>query len=368
MLCPKCSKEIPPAFTLCPFCAQTALNGDPLSHVAVQSMPVSPAVSPAAGALISICVAIGAALLVGMAYLKTRMWSHGNFTPVARGYFLGSLVTPLLLSWLIVWLITRKRNPPMATAKKLGVGVSIAVVWSFLALVGVASSYRSQSEEDISQRIAKLAREGTGRAPKSENKDEYDDILRSLFADIKKFNDDYNADLAAADNSQLKQLYTANSFRNGATISLMLTQLHTTLAVDEKYASLAPVIQKTKDRLAASSMSEDSKAAFLKGFEGSLGTSLQTRNEVIAKERTWLQDSIALYEFMKENGKSYYVKNDKILFKSDDPMNEYNEKIKKVEEERKDFLATQRKFEQTQREELGKVGLKPSDFDTPGQK
>jgi hypothetical protein len=71
---------------------------------------------------------------------------------------------------------------------------------------------------------------------------------------------------------------------------------------------------------------------------------------------------------MKENQKSFYVKGEKIVFRSDDALSSYNEKVDKVEAERKEFLAAQNRFQQAQKERLGKLGLKPADFDTPGQK
>lgn len=367
MLCPKCSKEIPPAFTLCPFCAQTALNGDPLS-AAPTSLPPPKKEAPAAPKIL--CVIGGMVCIILIVWLCAALArkTYPVMNAEGVGYAFGSGIGVFLLPAIGVLIYAKANKKKHEPAYLFGATCGIALLWSFLGIVPQLIKQKTYSQEEINQRVAQLAKEGLGQVPKGKNQDEADDVLRAFFADIKKFNDDYNAEIAANDTSGMKGLYSADSFSSDAKISLALQQLRATLAIDEKFASIEPIINKTKERLRASSISEDWKAGFQNGFEGSLKKTLGPRDEAIAKERLWLNDSIDLYEFMKENEKSFYVKGGKIVFRSDDALDNYNEQVDKVEAERKEFLAAQNKFHEAQKEGLGKLGLKPSDFHTPGQK
>jgi hypothetical protein len=363
MLCPHCSKEIPLGSPACPFCAQQFLSGDPLS--AVGGLP---ATTPAAPTVLKVLSVIGGILclliIVSLSAILTRR-THPSMDALAVGFLIGTCIGAFLFPVIGILLYAKFNKRRHVPAYLFGATCGFALLWSFLGIVPQFAKQSPSSPDQIQQRIAMLAKEGTGQARKSGNQDEYDEILRSLFADAKKFNDDYNAEVAANDRSAPDVIYSANSYKNDANISRTLAQLHATLAIDEKYSSVQPLIQKTKERLAASSLSESSKQQFLKGFEGSIQKNMEPRNDLIAKERIWLEDSIDLYEFMKAHEKSFYVKNNKILFTSDDPLSAYNEKFRNVDSERKDFLAARDKFNKAQKEGLGKLGLKPSDFDAP---
>jgi len=244
-----------------------------------------------------------------------------------------------------------------------------ALILSIMSTAGEAGKSSPSSDDAyIKQRIIELAKEATGQATNSGNQNEYDDIFRAFFADIKKFNDDYNAEAAKNDNSAIETMYGAESYKGDENITRVLQQLNAMLALERKYASMEPVIQKTKDRLFASPLSESKKEAFWAGFEGSIQKNLQPRREVFAKEQAWLQDSIGLYEFMQANKKSFHVKNNKIVFISNELLNEYKNRFDKVDAERREFLSARDKFDKVQREGLGQLGLKPSDFGVAAEK
>ncbi|HET9802559.1 MAG TPA: hypothetical protein VFP96_04940, partial [Candidatus Acidoferrum sp.] len=170
------------------------------------------------------------------------------------------------------------------------------------------------------------------------------------------------AEVNALDRSAITPLYGAKSFDGDPHISKAIEQLQAMDAVEEKYASMDPLIQKTKERVFASSLSDSEKRDFWSGFEGSFRKSLKPRDDVNTVERTWLKDSIVLYEFMKANEGSFRVKDNKVIFASTDLLNAYNEKLQKADDERKAFLAAKEKFRKFQEEGLGQIGLKPSDF------
>ena len=379
MFCPKCLQEVPPSSTTCPFCGHNLTPGELLSAPpGARAIPPPPPPVPTvkrswldsvpAGLLNAFSI-LGAMLVLAMGYYKARIWSHGVFNAEANGYFMGSLLMPTIIAWLIVWLSTRKRNPPMPGAQKGAMGVSIALLVCFISLAGeLGSAYRTSTEDETKQRIARLAKEGTGQAPKSADEGRFDEIIRPFFADIKKFNDDYTTESSALDNSAITPLYGAKTFDSDHNISKAIEQLRAMDAVEAKYASLDPLLQKTKERLFASSLSDSEKKAFWDNFEVSFRKSVKPRDDVNASERVWLKDSISLYEFMQANEESFRVKDNQLIFASTDLLNEYNERFRKVDGERKAFLETKHKFEEQQKEGLGQMGLQPSDFNTPGSK
>ncbi|HWZ99353.1 MAG TPA: hypothetical protein VN025_16465 [Candidatus Dormibacteraeota bacterium] len=368
MICPACLKEIPSTSTTCPFCGQTSLSGDPLSATPAMRAAPPPAPAREAPAALKILAVTGGFLcvfiIVMMSAYVTRK-THTVMDAQAIGYAVGMCIGVFLLPVIGVLIYAKVNKRKHVPAYLFGVTCGIALFWSFLGILPQLAKQSASSPDKVNERIATLAKEATGQQPNSGNQEKYDDIIRPFFADIKKFNDEYMEEVNKLDNSALKTMYGAKSFDGDETISRVLEQLHATQNVDQKYASMDPLLKKTKDRLFASSASQEEKEAFWNGFESSFKKSLQPREEANAKEQLWLNDSIGLYEFMQANEKSFHVKNNKIVFGSGELLNEYNEKYKKVDAERKDFLAAKQSFEKAQKEGLGKIGLKPSDFDAP---
>jgi len=357
MLCPHCRSEIPVASAACPSCHTAILvGGSPLSPA-----PVEPKQPPLALRLLAVFGGVFCFALVALLGVGAARKAYPRMNAEALGYAFGTCIGAFLLSGVVLLIYLKVGKKKHNPAYLFGATCAFALLW---AVLGIAPQIgkREPSQEEINAKIARLAREGLGQAPVSRDEDELDGLLRSFFADVKKFNEDYNAEIAAIDNSSLQSLYSAGSFDSEANISLMLDQLHVTLALDEKYASLRPLIQKLKTRLDASSLSESSKRNFWKGFNDSIESGMQPRDAVMAKEHAWLSDSIGLYEFMRDSRKSFHVKGKQILFDSDDLVAAYNQKIEKVQSERKEFLEIKEQFAKSQQEKLGKLGLKQSDF------
>src|SRR5258708_18069880 len=159
--------------------------------------------------------------------------------------------------------VSKKKHTP---AYLFAATCAFALLWAVLGIAPQIGKRAEPSQDDINARIARLAREGTGQAPVGANEDEFDALIRTFFADVKKFNEDYRAEIAATDNSALPSLYTADSFNTDANISRMLDQLHVTLTLDEKYASLQPLLQTFKVKVAASPLTQSSNPPFFKGI------------------------------------------------------------------------------------------------------
>src|SRR5215467_1768030 len=110
MNCPKCLCEVPASATSCPYCAHSFLSGDALIATPPRvpaPPPPPPLLSPVKARLVNLAALLGVLLILGMAYLKAKIWSHGVFTPEATGYLIGAAASPLLISWFFVWLATR---------------------------------------------------------------------------------------------------------------------------------------------------------------------------------------------------------------------------------------------------------------------
>ena len=373
MNCPKCLQDVPAGSTCCPYCATSFLSGDPLTTTPIRLPAPPPPAPPAkeAPAALRILSAVGGILsiiVIGLMNAALVRGTYPSMSSEAVGYWVGTCIGVFLFAAIVVLLYAKLNKRKHVPVYLFGATCGIALLWSFVGVVPQLAKLKSEKPGDVQQRIKKLAKEGTGQAPVSGNQGKFDDIIRPFFGDIKKFNDDYLAEAAALDSSALQALYGAKSFDGDENISRVLEQLRAMKAVEDKYASIDPLLQKTKERLFASSASEAEKTAFWNSFESSFRKSIEPRNAVNASEHAWLTDSIGFYEFMQANENSFHVKNNKVLFTSTDLLNEYNERIDKVDTERKAFLATKEKFEQAQKEGLGKMGLQPSDFDAPNGK
>jgi hypothetical protein len=368
-------QDVPPSSTVCPFCAHTFAPGEmlperPGARPAPPPFPSSPAANRSfldrfPDWLLTLLTIVGSLLILAIGFYKTKLAPHSSESEKG-GYLFGAILGPVLIAWLIVWLATRKRIPPIPSNHKGVMGIAIVLFVSLISLFGqLKTTYRTRTDRETKDRIARLAKEATGQAPKTADEGKFDEIIRPFFADIKKVNDDYMAEVNALDRSAITPLYGAKTFDGDHNVTKAIEQLQAMDAVEAKYASMDPLIQKTKERVFASSLSDTEKKNFWDGFEGSFRKSLKPRDDVNASERIWLKDSIVLYEFMKANEDSFQVKNNKVIFASTDLLNEYNEKLQKADGERKDFLAAKARFKKFQEEGLGQIGLKPSDFGAP---
>ena len=172
-------------------------------------------------------------LIVFFGYAVTRR-THSEMNPEAIGYGIGTVIGVFLIPAIGVLIYAKVNKRKHVPAYLFGATCSIALLWSLFGIVPQLAKQKPLNQGEINQRVAQLAREGIGQAPNAGNKDEFDDLLRAFFADIKKFNDSYNAEVAANPTSALTHLYGADSFSSDANISLTLQQLRASLAIDER--------------------------------------------------------------------------------------------------------------------------------------
>ncbi len=205
MLCPHCRSEIPVTSAACPVCHTAILpGGNPLSPVPVTPKPPALAFRLLAVFAGVLCFAV-IALLSVLAARKT----YPVMNPEALGFAFGTCIGAFLLSGvaLLIYLkVSKKKHTP---AYLFAATCAFALLWAVLGIAPQIGKRAEPSQEEINARIARLAREGLGQAPVSRNEDELDGLLRGFFADVKKFNEDYNAEIATIDNSSLQLCFTA---------------------------------------------------------------------------------------------------------------------------------------------------------------
>jgi hypothetical protein len=362
MLCTGCSREIPANSVSCSFCSARVLPGNPLG-----AMPAPPPPKPITIAS-KVLLTIGSVIsLVLMIFLNAAVTlsSHGSLDGPAGHYFAGTIFGTLLMAGIGILILKKFSKKSHSSAGIFATFCAFAFAWSLLGTISEIAKSRPPFNREVQNHVKELAREGTGQAPISGDQDEFDGVGRSFFADMKQFNDNFRAEVAKTDHSALDAMYSAESYSSDANIVRTMQQLTAALALEDKYASMQPLIQKSKDRLNALTISETSKAEFWKGFEESVEKTLQGRDGVNEKGHVWLQSSIELYKYMQANETSFHVSNNKVIFTSHSSLLGYNERMKTVQAQRKEFLEAKGAFLNIQKERLSQLGLKPSDFDVP---
>ncbi len=336
MTCPSCGAEVPTGASLCPKCslnvtvAPVLSSPDPQPARPEQRKQSGWAVRTGAWLLSAVCW-----YLVFTLSLTTTLRRYGSFTAEAYGYFFGYCAMAFVVPLIGTTLYFRKRVPRPPVHRRALVVSGLGVLFSVLA----HSGNNSLSVALPAERVAVLAKEGAGILPASRDESIWDGAARSFFKDITEFNRRYVAEAGALDQSALAGLYSAESFRDRAQMEKILSQLRAAEAVDEKYGSLEPLLERMRARVRAVDAPDGTKEEFLKGFTSSTNEGLARRTELTAKEKAWVQASIDLYESAMAAKPSYYIRNGKLIFQSAEAVAEFDGKMKKAQDLRGEFLS-----------------------------
>ncbi len=356
MNCPVCGAEIPSGSNLCPKC----ILGDPIASSTPSPGP-QPA-SPRAVRQSAWAARVGAWFLSAVGWYFIVMFSL--LTAVDKyGFLVGWYIVVLLFPLIGVTLYYRNRIPKLPMHRR----VLVVSAWALLLSIITVQGNRSLGVNLTTDRVGRLAQEGAGLLPTSPDQSVWDASVRSLSADIAEFNRQYVAEAGALDQSALTGIYSAESFRDRARMEKIMSQLHAALAVDEKYSSIEPLLERMKARVRAVDAPNSAKVHFLEGITSGVGEELSKRTEITSKEKAWIQASIDLYEFTFAKKSSYFLRDEKLVFRDADVASEFDLRIKKAETLRTDFLQAKENFDKFQKERLGKLNLKPSDLGVPSE-
>jgi hypothetical protein len=375
MTCPICGGELDAAGN-CAHCTVPATSAAPAAPAtpAVLSSPFGDPFSPAKterpanrwkAPLFTILSLILFVFAVRLNYLRALHWA-GVINAESFGYMLGGTLTGVLFGLLAIYLVKKVRGKKTAPASKtLGVA-AVALITSLLAYTGEMISPRGGSQSDAYHQAGNLLKEAAGKQPVSKDANWWDAPSRDFFHDILEMNQEYSAEVAALDSSAIKDLYSSKSYGGEVHMRKVVSQLRTALAVDEKYASLDPIIKKMEDRVAAADVSESEKQSFLKGLKNSMEQSLAPRNNVVHTEEAWMKSTIDLYEFAIAHTADYSVRDNKLYFRNDATKEGFMSQQSKAIALHNDFLKAKSAMEDSRRNKMDQMGVSPSDL-TPSQ-
>lgn len=366
MLCPACQQECSSA-TACPRCGASLLN--PVNQAQTGDPFIPTANDSVTDRLKSIFV-IGAAavawiLVVLLAYVRTKKWSGGAFNGKSVGYFIGSVLAPVLIVAFVFWLIDRARKDKLAAAHKQ---IWIAVVALGISLVSFARELQKAPRIDAKEQMGHLMKQAAGKEATTPDTAWYDGPSRQFFRDILAFNQEYTIAVQAIDQSSLPKLYTPESYATRVGMQNTITVLHALLDVDKKYESLEPVLKKMEANIHASSASDYEKEEFLKGFRSSTDKSLAPRGETFRAEEEWMQSSIDLYEFTLAHFADYKVQGKKLMFRGNGLIGQFQGLQSKSIALHKTVIESKHKFDAVRRDALSQSGVTPADLASPGSK
>jgi hypothetical protein len=304
-------------------------------------------------------------LTIAIGYFRATRWA-GGMNAESFGYMMGSCLTAGLLSLLVVFLVNRSRQEKLDGARKhlalawLACGLSLF----FLAISG--GEARSVTDSRQMLRLGQLMKEAAGTQPASKNREWYDGPCRDFFHDLLDRNEQYAAEVSALDSSAVKDLYSAASYTSKGHMEKVLEQLRATVAVEEKYASIEPIMKTMEARIDATEASMRQKADFLKGLRSSYDLSIKPHTDLVRMEKTWIDTTIDLYEFTTEHSAAYSVRSGKLYFKDAEIRGEFLSRQSKAIALHEDFLKAKAALQDSRKNKLNELGLSTSDF-TPSQ-
>lgn len=366
MKCTRCSKIIPDGFTDCPWCGATYAAIPAAPALGIPAPPPMPVCQQAPSSLNVILAWISSVLslpLVTFAAYVATMRKYGDVTPENSGFAIGGFVGPYLVSSIAVlaffWF--RKSRPHYST-KLLGIACGASLL-AILSLVGGLQSAPAGAAPRPSRTAANPVHGSTPPGPRSVPASKWDPAIRSFFADLHSFDEQYLSEVGQFDNSSLP-IYTPESFRDAPTIQQILAQLHGRLAVADKFASIDSLLSKMPEHVQSVGAGEEDKRTFLENFQASTHKDLGARKVVKDIERDWLNASVGLYEFTLSRQGAYALRDGNLVFKSNAAASEFNRKLQNAGRLRAQFFQAYRASQNQLAMVLAQYGLQPSDFDS----
>lgn len=369
MACPTCGSEIDSAgnCTHCPVLAVSAGSAYPLSYAGDPFLPAETAVhgNRWKAPLFTILSVPLFALVVWLNYVRALRWA-GVINAESFGYMMGGVIFNTLLGLLGMYVVKRLRRKTIAPASKALGAICIAVFLSFGGLAGEMDNRRSVLNPNAYHQAGNLLKEAAGKQPHSPDVNWWDSPTRDFYHDILDMNQRYVAEVAAVDNSAIRDLYSSKSYGGVVHMQKVVTQLRGALAVDEKYASLDPITKKMEERVAAANASESEKQEFLKGWHGSIKESLGPRNDLIQTEEAWMKSTIDLYEFTIAHTADYSIRDNKLYFSNKTTGEAFTAQQAKAIALHNEFLKAKSAMEESRKSKLSQMGVSASDL-TPSQ-
>jgi len=204
MQCPACKQDSASTTVCDKCCALLASAGSPTSIG--DPFSIKPQISDESSAgriLLAATSVVGWLLVTIIGYARTLRWSGGILNARSSGYFVGSVLTPIALSALVIWMVNFFRDNKLAGAKRNAVTASLAVFLSIMAMIGGAGRSGPLSDADLHAKMGHLAKQAAGKEASTGEGQWYDGPVREFYRELLETNQEYSHALAAQDQSEL---------------------------------------------------------------------------------------------------------------------------------------------------------------------
>lgn len=363
MQCTECLRIVPDGPVTCPHCGAALARSDtPASNVAHLIAPTAvPPPSPSLSRLGMLLLIVGSVVcwlfVLLLAFARTLRWSGGSITSRSQGYFVGTFLTPVLLSAFIIWLINQFAKNKMSLAVKQGAAASLALGLSILAFIGSPKEAPGSEQAALRKQIGHLVKQASCQEATPAHSEWYEGPAREFYRELMDSRKQYQEALQVLDRSSVQTLYTPDSYATRSRLQTTISQVQAVLDLDKKYESVEPAIRNLEKNIAASSTSDAQKAEFLQGFRTSAGKSFAPRAETFRTEEEWLLSTITLYQFALSHKDSYTVKNKKLVFRDTELLSQFSDLQSKSIALRLTAGETRQKFEAAQKDAAAQMGV-----------
>jgi hypothetical protein len=360
MKCTHCSKNIPDGFTDCPWCGASAAA--PSAPAAGKFAPAPPEVSSTHDLILAITAVTSGLLFLVLSYIATAR-TTGPLSADNWDAFLGRCLGALVLGSLLVFGYCKIRNAKLRGPVQALVALTLSSLLTLLTLALPARPRMGAIDPKTVRRYSDATepRKTANAPPAVQSK--WDAPARSLLKDIQERNQQYVGEISTLDETA-KPLYTIESFHDAGAIQQMIDQLHTRVALADKYADWEPIFSKMKDYVAAVNATEVEKQKFLTAYEADLPKTLAVCKAISDKEHAWLKASLDLYQFALAKEGTFDWQRDHLSWRNGADSEAFRKKFIKARALNEDFLKAYWQVRQAQAAMMAQLGLGDSASDS----
>jgi hypothetical protein len=296
---------------------------------------------------------------VFLAYARALGYSGGVWNAHTAGFFIGSLLTPVLISAFIVWAVNRFREVKMTASHKHTLTASCALGLTLVSFAG--NPARPRSADTTQKQVGHLLKQAAGKEAISTDSEWYSGPARDFFRDILNYNQEYTTAVSSAI-SALPKLYTPESYSTKTGVQATVTQLQNLLDIDKEYESLEPLFKRLETNIVAAAPTKSESDEFLQGFHNTQDKAMAPRNETFRAEEEWLQSSIDLYQFAVAHFSDYKVRAKKLIFAHDDIREQFQTLQSKSLALHKTAMEAKKVLDASRQKSLVQTGITPEDL------
>ena len=271
----------------------------------------------------------------------------------AWGYAWGAAMLPALIAYAIAG------RKSVRNINRFGLWFSGFSLFFFVI------SASTEKTVTLQQHIGNLMKEAAGTKPvDNSGPGDYDSVVRAMMQDILAMRKSLDEEIAPL-NADLGKIYTADTFRDRASMQKSIDAVHGVVKADQHFGDqvqhLPERVQAIVDKSALSSSERDEfMQGVRKGFSGL--KALEIRRQAMETEKQWESETVGLYEFAMANAGRLHVKGDHIAIYGASTLNEFNERMQKAQKLRGDLTRLNQQLEREQQATLQQAGLTKKDL------